>query len=88
MSQQIAHHPNHTAHSQAALIATMIQTKIHLLTFLQGRFLLVYENARGHQFEALSPNGEVYHHNGIYYSASSAKAKGRQWIHQLTNEEF
>ncbi|HEY9740925.1 MAG TPA: hypothetical protein V6C90_10590 [Coleofasciculaceae cyanobacterium] len=68
----------------------MTKTKIHLLTVIQGLILLVYEDAHGHQFEALTPNGEVYHHNGVYYSASSAKAKGRLWIQQLTSmsEDF
>lgn len=65
----------------------MLKTRIHLLTNIQGLFLLVYEDAHGHKLEALSPNGEVYRHNQIYYSAASAKTQGRQWIQQLTIEE-
>jgi hypothetical protein len=48
----------------------------------------VYKDAGGHQFEAISPNGNVYRHREIYYSASSAEAKGRLWIKALTTEEF
>jgi hypothetical protein len=75
------------AHPQRPLIAAMTKTRIHLLTIIQGLILVVYENAHGFHFEALSANGEVYRHSGVYYSASSAKAKGRQWIQQLTLEE-
>ncbi len=78
--------PYHAAHPQAVLIATMTKTKIHLLTVIQGLILLVYEDAQAHHFEALSPNGIVYRHSGIYYSASSAEAKGRQWIRQFRRE--
>ena len=66
----------------------MLKSKIHVLTNIQGLFLLVYEDAQGHKFEALSPNGEVYRHSEIYYNAESAKAKGRLWIQQLMTEDF
>jgi hypothetical protein len=66
----------------------MIKTKIHLLTVIQGLILLVYEDARGHQFEAISPLGYVYRHREIYYSASGAVAKGRRWVKGLAREEF
>ncbi len=66
----------------------MLKSKIHVLTNIQGLFLLVYEDAQGHKFEALSPNGEVYRHSEIYYNAASAKAKGRLWIQQLMTEDF
>lgn len=55
----------------------MTPTKIHLLTVIQGLILLVYKDAHAHHFEALSLNGVVYRHSGIYYSAKSAEAKGR-----------
>lgn len=70
-------------HPQTVFIATMTKTKIHRLTIIRGLILLVYEDAQAHHFEALSPNGIVYRHSGIYYSASSAEARGRQWIREL-----
>jgi len=66
----------------------MTKTKIHLVTFIQKLIRLVYKDARGYQFEAISSNGNIYRHSEIYYSASSAEAKGRLWIKALMSEEF
>ena len=65
----------------------MTPTKIHLITIIQGLILLVYKDAHAHHFEALSLNGIVYRHSGTYYSASSAEAKGRQWIWELRHNK-
>ncbi|HEY9600602.1 MAG TPA: hypothetical protein V6C85_03265 [Allocoleopsis sp.] len=65
----------------------MTQSKIHLLSYIQGLTLLVYKDAHGHQLDALLPNGTVYRYNSIFYSASSAEAKGRQWIRELRHQK-
>lgn len=64
----------------------MNTSKIHLLTYIQGLTLLVYKDAHGHQIDALLPNGTVSCYRAIFYSASSAEARGRQWIRQLKHE--
>ncbi len=67
-------------------IPTMLKTQIHLLTIIQGLILIVYKDAQGHHFEAIAPNGTIYRHSGIFYSASSAEFKGRQRIEELRDE--
>jgi hypothetical protein len=50
----------------------MTKTKIHLVTFIQKLILLMYKDARGYQFEAISSNGNIYHHSEIYSSGHIA----------------
>jgi hypothetical protein len=59
----------------------MTQTRIHLLTRIEGVTLLVfYTSAHAWQFRVLSPAGEVFGSRQIFYSKEAAEREGRAWI--------
>lgn len=61
----------------------MTQTKIHLITNMQGITLMVfYTEAKAWQFRVLSAGGAVFGEQKLYYTAEAAEKAGREWIAQ------
>ena len=59
----------------------MTQTRIHLLTRIEGYTLVVfYTNAHAWQFRVLNTAGEVFGSKQIFYSSEAAEREGRAWV--------
>lgn len=65
---------------------TEIKGTISLITNVLGYTLLVFKDCHGYQVDAIAPNGDCYCYGEIFYSATGAEAKGREWIEELIHE--
>jgi hypothetical protein len=66
--------------------APISPVKIHLVINTSvGTLLVFYTNGGCWQFRVLSPDGEVFGKQKIFYTPEAAERAGREWVEKSSN---